>query len=88
MGSTVETSIEIRPFHVDIPEEDLVDLRRRIAATRWPAKETVGDQSQGVQLEKLQVNRHYNFLMLPICRFYQSQHNRDDLLHLVVNSGR
>ena len=54
MGSTVETGIEIRPFHVDIPEEDLVDLRRRIAATRWPDKETVADQSQGVQLEKLQ----------------------------------
>jgi pimeloyl-ACP methyl ester carboxylesterase len=59
MGSTVETSIEIRPFHVDIPEEDLVDLRRRIAATRWPAKETVGDQSQGVQLEKLQALVRY-----------------------------
>jgi pimeloyl-ACP methyl ester carboxylesterase len=53
MGSTVETGIEIRPFHVDIPEEDLVDLRRRIAATRWPDKETVADQSQGVRLERL-----------------------------------
>jgi pimeloyl-ACP methyl ester carboxylesterase len=59
MGSTVETSIEIRPFHVDIPEEDLVDLRRRIAATRWPDKETVADQSQGVQLEKLQALVRY-----------------------------
>ncbi|UXN67464.1 epoxide hydrolase (plasmid) [Phyllobacterium sp. A18/5-2] len=44
----------IRPFHVNIPEEDLVDLRRRVLATRWPAKETVADQSQGVQLAKLQ----------------------------------
>src|SRR2546422_11457802 len=44
----------IRPFHVDVPEEALVDLRRRIAATRWPDKETVKDQSQGVQLAKLQ----------------------------------
>ncbi len=59
MGSTVETGIEIRPFHVDIPEEDLVDLRRRIAATRWPDKETVADQSQGVQLEKLQALVRY-----------------------------
>jgi pimeloyl-ACP methyl ester carboxylesterase len=59
MGSTVETGIEIRPFHVDIPEEDLVDLRRRIAATRWPDKETVADQSQGVQLERLQALVHY-----------------------------
>src|SRR5215470_7639796 len=40
----------IRPFHVSIPEEKLVDLRRRIAATQWPEKETVADQSQGVPL--------------------------------------
>ena len=44
----------IRPFHVDVPEKALVDLRRRIAATRWPDKETVADQSQGAQLAKLQ----------------------------------
>jgi pimeloyl-ACP methyl ester carboxylesterase len=44
----------IRPFRVDIPEEQLVDLRRRLLATRWPDRETVSDQSQGVQLEKLQ----------------------------------
>ena len=35
----------IRPFHIDVPEEELVNLRRRIAATRWPEKETVEDQS-------------------------------------------
>jgi pimeloyl-ACP methyl ester carboxylesterase len=44
----------IRPFKIDIPDEALVDLRRRLAATRWPDKETVTDQSQGVQLAKLQ----------------------------------
>ena len=44
----------IRPFKASIPEKELVDLRRRIAATRWPDKETVADQSQGVQLAKLQ----------------------------------
>ncbi|MGZ8371775.1 MAG: epoxide hydrolase family protein [Rhodoplanes sp.] len=44
----------IRPFRVDIPEEQLVDLRRRVLATRWPDRETVSDQSQGVQIEKLQ----------------------------------
>ena len=44
----------IRPFRVDIPEEQLVDLRRRIAATRWPDQETVNDRSQGVQLGKFQ----------------------------------
>ena len=38
----------IRPFSVDVPEEDLVELRRRIAATNWPERETVADQSQGV----------------------------------------
>jgi pimeloyl-ACP methyl ester carboxylesterase len=40
----------IRPFRVTIPEEALVDLRRRIAATRWPDRETINDWSQGVQL--------------------------------------
>src|SRR5690349_19046623 len=44
----------IRPFHVNVPEEQLADLRRRIAATRWPDKETVSDRSQGVQLAMLQ----------------------------------
>lgn len=43
----------IRPFRVNIPEEQLVDLRRRIAATRWPDRETVDDQSQGIQLAKI-----------------------------------
>ncbi|MBC1224263.1 epoxide hydrolase [Nostoc sp. UCD121] len=40
----------IRPFRVHVPQEAIVDLRRRIAATRWPDNETVSDQSQGVQL--------------------------------------
>jgi pimeloyl-ACP methyl ester carboxylesterase len=44
----------IRPFHIDFPERDLADLRRRILATRWPDRETVHDQSQGVQLATLQ----------------------------------
>jgi pimeloyl-ACP methyl ester carboxylesterase len=50
----MSTPTDVRPFRVDVPEEDLADLRRRVAATRWPAAETVGDQSQGVQLRKLQ----------------------------------
>jgi pimeloyl-ACP methyl ester carboxylesterase len=49
----------IRPFRVNVPEADLVDLRRRVVATRWPAKETVTDQSQGVQLAKLKELIHY-----------------------------
>ena len=44
----------IRPFSVRVPEADLADLRRRLAATRWPDKETVADESQGAQLAKLQ----------------------------------
>jgi pimeloyl-ACP methyl ester carboxylesterase len=48
------TTVAVRPFHISVPEEALVDLRRRIAATRWPARETVTDRSQGVPLAKLQ----------------------------------
>jgi pimeloyl-ACP methyl ester carboxylesterase len=44
----------IRSFKVNIPEEKIVDMRRRLNATRWPDQETVADQSQGVQLAKLQ----------------------------------
>ena len=44
----------IRPFRVEFPDADLVDLRRRIAGTRWPTKETVNDATQGVQLETMQ----------------------------------
>jgi pimeloyl-ACP methyl ester carboxylesterase len=59
MSSTAKTAIEIRPFHVAIPEEDLADLRRRIAAARWPSKELVADRSQGVQLAALQALARY-----------------------------
>jgi pimeloyl-ACP methyl ester carboxylesterase len=44
----------IRPFTVNVPEEQLSDLRRRLAATRWPERETVGDDSQGVPLAMMQ----------------------------------
>ena len=59
MTSTVETAIEIRPSHVDIPDEALDDLRRRIEATNWPEKETVADQSQGVPLALIQELARY-----------------------------
>jgi pimeloyl-ACP methyl ester carboxylesterase len=49
----------VRPFTVDVPEEDLVELRRRVQATRWPDKETVADQSQGVQLATIQALVRY-----------------------------
>ena len=54
MSSTVQTAIDVHPFQVEVPDEALDDLRRRIAATRWPSKELVGDRSQGVQLATLQ----------------------------------
>ncbi|MBR0740802.1 epoxide hydrolase [Bradyrhizobium liaoningense] len=44
----------IRPFQINVPEESLLDLRRRLAATRWPDREIVSDQSQGVQLTTVQ----------------------------------
>jgi pimeloyl-ACP methyl ester carboxylesterase len=49
----------VRPFKVQVPEDAIADLRRRIAATRWPDKETVADQSQGAQLAKLQELARY-----------------------------
>jgi pimeloyl-ACP methyl ester carboxylesterase len=52
--ATISAQFAIRPFRVDVPDEALADLRRRIAATRWPDKETVADQSQGAQLASLQ----------------------------------
>src|SRR5215469_11237600 len=49
----------IRPFRVNVPEEQLVDLRRRINATNWPERETVADDSQGVQLATVQKLARY-----------------------------
>jgi pimeloyl-ACP methyl ester carboxylesterase len=59
MSTTVDTAAEIRSFQIEIPEEQIDDLRRRIAATRWPAKELVTDRSQGVQLATLQELARY-----------------------------
>jgi pimeloyl-ACP methyl ester carboxylesterase len=53
------TQPAVRPFRIDVPEEDIVDLRRRIADTQWPDKETVADQSQGVQLATMQELARY-----------------------------
>jgi len=49
----------IRPFRIDVPEDDLADLRRRVLATRWPSRETVADRAQGVQLENLRELMRY-----------------------------
>jgi pimeloyl-ACP methyl ester carboxylesterase len=58
-SADLSTETPIRPFRIDVPEEDLVDLRRRIAATQWPEKETVADESQGVQLATIQELARY-----------------------------
>jgi pimeloyl-ACP methyl ester carboxylesterase len=55
----------IRPFHISVPDEALVDLRRRIKATRWPGHETVMDETQGVQLATIQ----------KLARYWQTDHD-------------
>ena len=57
--STVETATAIDPFHVEIDDDQIAELRRRIAATRWPSKELVDDRSQGVQLAALKALADY-----------------------------
>ena len=59
MSSSVDTAVEIRPFEVEIADEQIADLRRRIDAARWPTEELVGDRSQGVQLATLKALARY-----------------------------
>jgi Epoxide hydrolase N terminus len=65
MSTTVDTAIDVRPFHIEVPDEDLAELRRRIGATRWPSKELVGDRSQGVQLKTL----------TELARYWEKEHD-------------
>src|SRR5512144_1560547 len=55
----VTKEVSIRPFHVNIPEAELTELRRRINATKWPERELVTDASQGVQLATMQKLARY-----------------------------
>ena len=59
MSTTVDTTPGIRSFQIEIPEEQIDDLRGRIAATRWPTEELVEDRSQGVQLATLRELARY-----------------------------
>src|SRR5919112_1785 len=59
MAQDTLTDAAVHPFRIDVPEEELLDLRRRIAAARWPSKELVEDRSQGVQLATLQELARY-----------------------------
>ena len=57
--SAVDVTTEIRPFQVEISDEALADLRRRVVATQWPERETVSDSSQGVPLAPMQELARY-----------------------------
>src|SRR5580692_2155305 len=59
LGSEQAADKAIRSFHVNVPETELADLRRRINATKWPERETVPDASQGVQLATIQALARY-----------------------------
>jgi pimeloyl-ACP methyl ester carboxylesterase len=59
VGQQASDKTALRPFHVNVPEADLVELRRRINATRWPERETVTDETQGVRLATIQKLAHY-----------------------------
>ena len=59
MSTAIDTTTDIRTFRIDIADEEIDDLRRRIAATRWPSKELVADRSQGVQLATIQELARY-----------------------------
>ena len=59
MSTTVQSATDIRPFHVETRDEELAELQRRIAATRWPSRELVADRSQGVQLATLRELARY-----------------------------
>jgi pimeloyl-ACP methyl ester carboxylesterase len=63
--ATAADNSAVRPFHVSVPDEALVDLRRRIKATRWPDRETVMDETQGVQLATIQ----------KLARYWQTNHD-------------
>src|SRR4030088_1315506 len=58
-ATAVAEDTAIRPFRIEVPEDALADLRRRIAATQWPERETVADDSQGVQLATIQELARY-----------------------------
>ena len=65
MSITTDTATDIRSFQIDVPQEQIDDLRRRITAMRWPSKELVADRSQGVQLATLQA----------LARFWTSEYD-------------
>jgi pimeloyl-ACP methyl ester carboxylesterase len=59
MTTSAETATGIHPFHIDTPQEQFDDLRRRLSQVRWPAREPVADRSQGVQLTTMEALAGY-----------------------------
>jgi hypothetical protein len=62
MSTTAQVTVQdatIRPFRIEVPKADLVELRRRIAATRWPDQDTVSDRAQGAQLARFRLPVEY-----------------------------
>src|SRR3954466_515262 len=59
MTNAVDTTTDIRPFRIDVADKQIDDLRRRVAATRWPSGELVEDRSQGVQLATMKELARY-----------------------------
>ena len=57
--ATASADTEVRPFRIEVPQQEIEELRRRIAATRWPTTELVADRSQGVQLATMQELARY-----------------------------
>src|SRR5262245_8698744 len=58
-ATTTSAETAVRPFRIEVPEQEIDELRRRIDATRWPTRELVDDRSQGVQLGALQALARY-----------------------------
>jgi pimeloyl-ACP methyl ester carboxylesterase len=59
MSTTVDTTSEVQDFYIEVPQEQIDEMRQRVKATRWPTKELVTDRSQGVQREMLQELARY-----------------------------
>ena len=59
MSTTIDRTAAVRPFRIEVPDEQLTELRRRVAATRWPTPELVPDRTQGVQLATAQALARY-----------------------------
>ena len=78
--AAAEPGTTIRPFRINVPEAELADLRRRVLATRWPDKETVTDQSQGIQLAKQRPRKSRDEVLNEITLYW--------LTNTVTSAGR